>query len=80
MSSAPPNLGNVITSARIRAAIYTVYVVAAIVVGAFPIAYAATSAPAPSWVAIATAVIAYLAIPVGGLAAVNTPAARHANQ
>ncbi len=66
------NLGNIIKNATARAVIYGAYVIAALVVGGIQVAFAATNALQPEWVAQAQAVIAYLAIPVGGLAAINS--------
>lgn len=66
------DLGKVVTSARARRVIYTVYVVAVLLLGAVQVAYAASYAGQPEWVDIATAVMLYLGVPVGGLAAANT--------
>jgi len=67
-----PNLGSVVTNATIRKSIYTAYVVALVIVGALQVAYAATEGPTPDWLTIALAVLAYLGVPVGGLALANT--------
>lgn len=66
------NLGNIVESARVRKAIYAVYVVAIIVIGAIQVGFAAISAGQPEWLTVSLAVAAYLGVPVGGLAAVNT--------
>lgn len=69
----PNDLSKVITSARVRRIIYTVYVVGIIVLGALQVAYAALDGVAtPDWLAVGLAVAAYLGIPVGTLAAINT--------
>lgn len=66
------NLGTVIESARVRKAIYGAYVLAIIVIGAIQVGFAAISAGQPEWLTVALAVTAYLGVPVGGLAVVNT--------
>lgn len=63
------NLGNIIKNATARAVIYGAYVIAALVVGGVDVYFGDND---PSWVPNALALIAYLAIPVGGLAAVNS--------
>lgn len=68
----PDHLGMIVTSARIRKIIYTVYVLVIIIIGAIQVGFAAVSAGQPDWLTIALAVAAYLGVPVGGLAAVNT--------
>lgn len=74
MSTTPntPNLGNVITSATVRKAIYGVYAGAAVVVGGCAAYFLGTGHNLPEIVTGAQAVVAYLAIPIGGLALVNT--------
>ena len=67
-----PNLGSVISDATIRKVIYSAYVIALVLVGAAQVAYAAVSVATPSWLTIALAVLAYLGVPVGGLALANT--------
>jgi len=69
----PPNLGNVITNSTWRKVIYGIYVVAAIVIGGAGVYFAAVGLPLPQEIVGAQAVIAYLAIPIGALALVNTP-------
>jgi hypothetical protein len=67
------NLGNVIKSSVARAWIYGAYVIAGLAVGALQVAFAAVAGvEQPDWLTIALAVYAYLGIPVGGLAAVNS--------
>lgn len=63
------NLGNVISNATARAVIYGAYVLGALVVGGVDVWFGDAD---PSWVPQAQAVVAYLAIPVGGLAAINS--------
>jgi hypothetical protein len=75
MSNSVPNLGNVITNGAARKVIYGLYVVAAVILGGIAVYFPAVQQPAPEWLLGAQAVIAYLAIPVGALALVNTPAA-----
>lgn len=73
MSTPSPDLGKVINSAYARRLIYSVYVVAILVLGAFQVGFAASSAGVqPEWLTVALAVAAYLGVPIGGLAAVNT--------
>jgi hypothetical protein len=68
-----PNLDHVITSRLARRIIYTVYVLAVFVIGALQVAFAALDAGTPEWLTVAIAVAAYAGVPVGALAAVNTP-------
>lgn len=68
----PDNLGTIITSATIRKAIYSAYVIAIIIIGAIQVGVAAISTGQPEWLTVAIAVAAYLGVPVGGLAAANT--------
>lgn len=63
------NLGNVIKNATARAVIYGAYVLFALVVGGIDVFHGDAD---PSWVPQLQALVAYLAIPVGGLAAVNS--------
>lgn len=67
-----PNLGSVFSKPTIRKTIYGIYVVAAILVGGAAVYFASIGAQVPEIVVGAQAVIAYLAIPVGGLAVANT--------
>lgn len=70
---APPNLGNVIVNPSWRKIIYGIYVVAAVIIGGAGVYFPAVGEALPQIVVGAQAVIAYLAIPVGALALVNTP-------
>ena len=74
MSNTPTtnDLGVIITSAKARKAIYGSYVIALVGAGATQVAYAALDTSSPSWLVASIAVLAYLGIPVGGLAAANT--------
>ena len=72
MSNLTPNLGSVVTSATARRIIYSLYVIALVIVGALQVAFAATAGPTPEWLTVALAVLAYLGVPVGGLALANT--------
>ena len=69
----PPNLGIVITSPKARKIIYGAYIVTLIIAGAIQVAYAAIQLGQPVWLVASLAVLAYLGIPVGGLALVNSP-------
>lgn len=73
MSNAPtPNdIGIIITSAKARKAIYGSYVIALIAAGATQVAYATLELGSPDWLRASLAVLAYLGIPVGTLAAAN---------
>lgn len=73
-TTTPPNLGIVITNPTARKRIYGAYIILLIVAGAAQVAYAAIQLSQPSWLIAALAVLAYLGIPVGGLALVNSPA------
>lgn len=67
-----PDIGSVIRNPTARKWIYGVYAILALLVGATVAGFQAVATILPTWVEITQAVIAYLAIPVGGLAAVNT--------
>lgn len=67
-----PDLGNVIESSRARKVIYGVYALAAVAAGGVAAYFLGIGHPIPQEVVGAQAVIAYLAIPVGGLALANT--------
>lgn len=67
-----PNLGNVVENSTARKVIYGAYTVAAIVIGGVAAYFLGIQTPIPQEVIGAQAVIAYLAIPVGGLALANT--------
>lgn len=73
MSDTTPNLGNIITSPRKRKLIYGIYAAAAVVVGGVSAYFLSTGQPLPEGVVGAQGVVAYLGIPVGGLAIANTP-------
>lgn len=66
-----PGLGVVIKSPSARRWIYSTYAILAIAVGAIVAGFGVTGV-LPAWLEAAQAVIAYLAVPIGGLAAVNT--------
>ncbi len=72
MTNTAPNLGSVITSPTVRKIIYGVYIVALVIVGAAQVGFAAVEAGQPEWLTIALAVLAYLGVPIGGLAIANT--------
>lgn len=74
----PSDLGTVVTSDRARRIIYSVYVIAIVLLGAVQVAYASSEAGAPAWVTIAQQVALYFGVPVGGLAAVNTKRGKYA--
>jgi len=60
--------------AMARKYVYGLYGAAALAVACVDVGYGAASAADPTWLAVSQAVIAYLAVPVGVLAASNTPA------
>jgi len=66
------NLGNVISNNKARKIIYGTYTVAAVAVGGVGAYFLGTGHAIPEAVVGAQAVIAYLGIPVGGLALANT--------
>lgn len=70
----PNDLGVIITSPRARRLIYALYVLLLVAAGAMQVAFAALEAGQPDWLVATLAVLAYLGIPVGGLAAANTRA------
>lgn len=71
----PPNLGNIITSSTIRKAIYGIYGIGVVILGAAQVAFA--TAPElggqPVWLTVSLAVAAYLGVPISALALANTP-------
>lgn len=71
--TAPPNLGNIIPSGTARKVVYGAYVVVAVVVGGVSAYFLGIGQSLPEIVTGAQAVVAYLGIPVGGLALANTP-------
>ena len=66
------NIGAVIKSPTARKRIYGTYAVFAIAVGAVAAGFLPLADELPPWLQAAQAVVAYLAIPIGGLAAANT--------
>jgi hypothetical protein len=68
----PPNLGVVVPSGRARQIIYGAYAVGALAVGGAAAYFLGTGDPLPDPVLGAQAVVAYLGIPIGALAAANT--------
>jgi len=73
VSNLTPNLGSVVTNATIRKAIYSTYVVALVIAGGLQVAFANPELGGqPVWLTVALSVLAYLGIPVGGLALANT--------
>ncbi len=76
MSTTPtPNLGTIITSGLARKVIYGVYVVLIVIAGGIQVAFAAVSTDQPTWLTAGLAVLAYLGVPIGGLALANTSTA-----
>ncbi len=74
MNPAPeqPNIGVVISNPTARKVVYGAYAVGALVVGGIAAYFLGIQHPIPEPVIGAQAVIAYLGIPIGGLALVNT--------
>lgn len=72
-TNTPPNLGVVITSPHARKVIYATYIILLVVAGATQVGYSAIELAQPQWLIATLAVLAYLGIPVGGLALVNAP-------
>ncbi len=66
------DLGVIVSSTRARKIIYGTYVLTLVGAGATQVAYASLELSAPPWLVASVAVLAYLGIPVGGLAAANT--------
>ena len=68
------SLDNIITNRVARRVIFVSYTLAALGLGAVQVGIAATEAAfTPEWVNVANAVMLYLGIPVGTLAASNVP-------
>lgn len=68
----PPSIGVIIASAVARKIVYSIYAVAAVIVGGAAAYFIGTGHQIPEIVVGSQAVVAYLAIPVGGLAVANT--------
>lgn len=66
-----PDLGIVITSPKVRGIVYGAYAVGALVVGGVGAYFLGIHQPIPEPVIGAQAVVAYLGIPIGGLAYAN---------
>lgn len=79
-----PDLGSIVTNGLARKTIYSSYVIALVVAGACQVAFATPGlGEQPLWLSVSLNVLAYLGIPVGGLAIANTVTAaqaRHAKQ
>lgn len=60
--------------AKARKVVYATYGTIALLVACIDVGYASASAADPTWLTVAQDVLAYLAAPVGVLAASNTPA------
>lgn len=72
---ADSSLGTVITNPNVRKVIYGIYIVAGVIFGAVQVAFAAIEgAGQPDWLTVTLAVYAFLSVPVGSLALVNTTA------
>ena len=67
-----PDIGSVISSETARRIIYSVYVVVAFVIACIQVGYSAAQVANPIWLTVALAVVAYAALPIGGLAVANT--------
>lgn len=68
-----PNLGKVVTNPTARKIVYGIYAVGAVVVGGTAAYFLGIGWEIPAPVVGAQAVVAYLGIPVGALAVLNTP-------
>jgi hypothetical protein len=73
VSNSAPNLGNIIGNPKARKVIYGGYALAALVVGGFAAYFLSVGHNLPEWLVGAQGVVAYLGIPIGGLALANTP-------
>lgn len=72
---ADSSLGTVITNPNVRKVIYGIYIVAGVILGAVQVAFASIAgAGQPDWLTVSLAVYAFLSVPVGSLALVNTTA------
>lgn len=72
---ADSSLGTVVTNPLVRKVIYGVYIVAGVILGAIQVGFAAMEgAGQPDWLTVTLAVYAFLSVPVGSLALVNTTA------
>jgi hypothetical protein len=66
------DLGVIVKNARVRAGIYSAYVIAIIAAGATQVAFASLELAQPDFLIASLAVLAYLGVPVGTLAVANT--------
>lgn len=66
-------LSRVITSNKARQWIWGAYIIAGVALGSIAAGFGAMDKPQPEWLIPATAVMAYLSIPMGSLAMVNVP-------
>ena len=64
----------VLLPAKVRQVIYVVYGLLALTASATQVGYNSVSVANPSWLVVATAVIGFLAVPVGAIAALNVTA------
>lgn len=67
------NLGNIIPSAAVRNAIYAVFAVVGVGLGAIQVGYSAATLGQPVWLTVAMAVYSFLGAAGLGVAVANTP-------
>lgn len=66
------NLGSIISNDFARKVIYATYAVAVIVAGGLQVWFSSVDGVIPGWLDGALNVLAYLGVPIGGLALANT--------
>lgn len=64
----------VLLPAKVRQIIYVAYGLLALTASATQVGYNSVNVDNPSWLVVATAVIGFLAVPVGAIAALNVTA------
>lgn len=67
------NIGNIITNPLARRTVYGTYGIACVAATATQVGYASIQIAQPDWLTVSIAVLAYLGIPLAGLALSNTP-------
>lgn len=66
------NLGSIISNDFARKVIYATYAVAVVVAGGLQVWFSSVDGIIPAWLDGALNVLAYLGVPIGGLALANT--------
>lgn len=67
------NVGNIITDPKVREAVYSVFAVIGLALGAAQVGFSAAEAGQPVWLTVGLAVYAFLGAAGLGVARANTP-------